>query len=183
MTQSPSTNGSSLLPKIAETHELLEGLDKVAYYGGPMPSEADEQLRRLVNWFRACGPDDRSGLMNNLTPAERAYFGLFGHRAATLSMRQENAGWLWAGLAGYAMANWTVPDSRRVEPALAVYYYCATKLGEDPQRLFEMTAELASDEMRPILVDFGNRKDVRLSSFGWREIRTTDGIKFKFEYR
>jgi hypothetical protein len=32
------------------------------------------------------------------------------------------------------------------------------------------------------LLSFGNKPDVTLKQYGWREIKTPDGVRYKFEW-
>jgi hypothetical protein len=125
--------------------------------------------------FLAALPDDK-----------RSLFAIFGLRAATLSIRQLNPEWLRLGLMGYAIAH--VGDQSGHNPgggldtALAVFYHCARMLENETEKLFDEAAGYASNEMAERIRAFGHREDVTLKKFGWREIRTPEGIRFKFEW-
>ncbi len=83
---------------------------------------------------------------------------------------------------GFAIANYTTPEKHKVEVGMAVQLHLAQKLSLNPVNLFEETAVLAAPAIVTELLAFGRRPDVTLGKFGWREIKTLDGVKYKFSY-
>lgn len=183
MDASNSANGQALRAYIEGTRAVLAGLTAIDYQRQSLPSPLDEQLIAITGAFGALPMPDRERFMAALAPSERALFGLFGHRAATLAVRRGEPDLLRLGLAGSVIANYEIPPKRDVDVALAVYHHCARKLEMSPQAVFDAAAELASDEMAARLRAFGRRDDVILKHFGWREIRGEEGIRYKFEWR
>lgn len=83
---------------------------------------------------------------------------------------------------GSVIANSPIPPNRNVDAALAVFYHCARKLDLEPQNVFDDAAQFAAGDMAARLTAFGRRDDVTLKQYGWREIRTPDGVNYKFEW-
>ncbi len=151
------------------------------YYAAPLPDNADERLRQIVTQFTTLTPDQRRQFLENLTPEQRSVFGIFGHRAATLAAREASPDWLRAGLAGYVMANYTIPAGRQVQVGLAVYYHVARQLGLNPVELFRETAVYATPEMEREMLEYGRDGKISLHQYGWRERKTPDGIHYKYD--
>jgi hypothetical protein len=81
------------------------------------------------------------------------------------------------------ITNFAIPEKRNVDPLLALLHHVARRLETDPAHLFREAAEIASEEMAVHLHDFSRRENVVLSQFGWREIKTPDGVQYKFDWR
>lgn len=175
-------NGSAFTAFINETINELSGMQVVAYYAEPLPAAPDGRFQQIITRFSAASPTEREQFQQALNERQRSLFGIFGHRAATLAARTEEIAWLKAGLIGAAISNYIIPEKRRVEMSLAVFHHVARKLNQPPVDLFEETAVYASDAFAPTLLAFGRKAAINLSSYGWRELKTDDGIKYKFEW-
>jgi hypothetical protein len=127
--------------------------------------------------------DGREIFQSSLTPAARALFGIYGHRAATRAVRDNQQVLLRLGLVANVIANYVMPDNRRVEIGLAIYHHTAAKLGISPPDLFSMAAEYAGVDLAAQLIAFGNRGDVTLKKYGWKEVQTADGVQYKFDWK
>ncbi len=174
-------NGNALHILIEEATAVLSAINMVAYYAAPLPDNTDEQLRQIVTRFTVLTPDQRDRFLESLTPEQRSVFGIFGHRAATLAAREKSSDWLYSGLTGYVMANYTIPEGRQVKVGLAVYYHVARQLGMNPVALFEETAVYAAPEMEREMLGYGRDGKISLHQYGWRELKTPDGIRYKFD--
>ena len=179
----PSANGRALRAYVDSARAMLAGVTTIDYYQQPLPAPLDEQLMAIVGAFAALPAADRDRFMAALTDTERALFGLFGHRAATLAVRREQPEWLRLGLLGSVIANYAIPARRDVDVSLAVFHHCARKLGLSPAEVFDEAAAYASEVMAARLRAFGRRDDVVLKHFGWRELRGEEGVRYKFEWR
>lgn len=168
---------SKELNQYASEHRTLD------YYQQTIPSAFDLRLDEVVKQFIAAGSADRETFQSSLTPAARSQFGIYGHRAATRAMRENNQDYVQNGLVGAVIANYFVPDKRRVETGLAIYYHTAAKLGVNPLDLFTLAAGYATDYLAAQLVAFGNRADVSLKKQGWKEIDAPDGVLYKFNWK
>lgn len=178
----PAANGQAFRAYLESALFVLAPLTTVDYYSTPLPSPVDEALAEIVSAFTAWTRPKREDFLESLPAAKRALFGIFGHRAATLAVRRGDPDWLSLGLLGSAIANYEIPPGRNVDVAMAVFYHCAQKLSIDPERLFDEAAEFASGDITTRLRNFGRRTDVNLKQFGWREIKTQDGVRYKFEW-
>jgi len=183
MIDMPSANGQAFAAYLDSARAALGGLTSIAYYQQPLPSPVDSRLAEIVSAFSGLPPAGRERFMAALTPPERALFGVFGHRAATLSVRDESLEQLRLGLIAAAIANYDIPEKRDVDVALAVFYHCARKLGAAPREVFDEASEFATADMAGRMRAFGRRDDVSLKRYGWREIRTPEGVRYKFEWR
>ncbi len=176
-------NGNAIHTFIEDAVALLGDIDVVTYFAEPLPCVVDEQIRGIVSRFTAVTASERAQFQEALPPEHRSLFGIYGHRAATIAARQNDADWLRSGLTGFAIANYTIPQKRKVEVGMAVYLHVAQKLGLNPVDLFEETAVYAAPTIATELLAFCRRPDVTLTKFGWQELKTREGVKYKFNYQ
>lgn len=174
-------NGNAVHALTGEATAVTASTNITGYYAAPLPSDTDKQLRHIVTQFTALTQDQRDRFLAGLTPGQRSLFGIFGHRAATLAAREKSPGWLHAGLTGYVMANYTIPEGRQVKVGLAVYYHVAWQLGLNPVELFRETAVYAAPQMEQEMLGYGRDGKISLHQYGWRELKTPDGIRYKFD--
>lgn len=175
-------NGNAFRTFTDETAHYLAGLKVVIYYAEPIPSATDERLRLIVDQFLGGTAVEQAQFQAGLIPAHRSLFGIYGHRAATLAVRQNSRDWLLSGLVGAVIANYIIPPKRNVEVSLAVYHHCARKIGESPADLFAEAANYARPDLVQKLHQFGRRADVHLKQFGWQEQKTPEGVRYKFSW-
>lgn len=177
-----SGNGTEFTAFLAQAKAYLAQLTVLDYYKRPLPHDADAQIAAMIDRLLTATPAQRQVFVQMLEPAQRSLFGIFAHRAATLAARQQDRQWLERGLIATAVANITIPPKRNVEASLILFHHVARKLGVNTVDLFDHAADLIGGEIAPRLRAFGRRSDVRLSSYGWRELRRPDGVQFKFEW-
>lgn len=173
-------NGTAFRSFLEESVDYLNGLDVKSFYAEELPSATDDRLGEIVARFLTANADERDLFHQSLSDRNRAVLGIFGHRAATMAAREESREKLRLALAAAAIANFEVPQSRRLEVALAVYYHCARKLGMNTVDLFDEAGAWTSEETAVLMAAYGRRSDVTLKKFGWREAKTAEGIRFKF---
>lgn len=176
-------NGDAFAALTEEAVDFLKEKKALDYYREPLPSTTDEKMAAMIGRFMDATPAQREAFQQALTSEQRALFGIYGHRAATLSVRENARDRLLSGLVGAAIANYVVPARRNVDVALAVYHHCARKLGVNTVDLFEEAAGYAGEEIAGHLAAFGRRSDVHLKSYGWRELRTPEGVQYRFEWK
>ncbi len=175
-------NGDEFNSFLQETQQYLAGLQVISYYAAELPSDADDRFSAIIGRFMDTDAEKRLRFLAALNESERALFGIYGHRAATLAARHESRPQLLEGLVGMTIANYTIPEKRRVEVALAVFHHVARKLNTNPIELFEDAAVFAGDDFAVRLLAFSRKPDVTLQGYGWRELKTPDGVKYKFEW-
>ena len=175
-------NGNAFRVFIRQTISDLEEMNLVEYYGKALPCEIDGRFQAIIENYRQAPASDQALFRRSLPAEQSSLFGVYGHRAATLAARQAAKTWLISGLIGYALANATIPEKRKVEVGLAVYFHVALKLGLKPVDVFEETAQFAGSEMARRLLVYGRRTDITLSKYGWQEQKTAEGVKYKFIY-
>lgn len=178
----PFGNGHAYHAYMESAHALLAGLSVTDYYSAALPSPADDALAEVVSAYTGWPAHVRERFVVSLPQDRSGLFAIFGHRAATLAVREGDPDRLRLGLIGNAIANTHIPPSRNVDAALAVFYHCARKLEVDPAGLFNEAAQFAAEEMAERLRAFGRRAEVTLKQFGWREIKTSEGVRYKFEW-
>ncbi|MCB8922095.1 MAG: hypothetical protein H6662_10965 [Ardenticatenaceae bacterium] len=122
-------NGNAFHGFMEEALAYLGQMQVMAYYRQPLPAEADERLAAMAMRLLVAAPEEREQFQQALAPEQRSLFGIFGHRAATLAMRNGEREWLLWGLVGTAVSNYTIPPKRNVEVGLAVFHHVARKLG------------------------------------------------------
>ena len=175
-------NGNAFRAFTEKTKAFLQQKTVLDYYGEPLPSDTDREMAVVCRRFMAADADERARFQRALAPDQRSLFAIYGHRAATLSVREDSREWLQTGLVGAAIANYTIPERRNVAASLAVYHHCARKLGINTVDLFAEAAGYVEGEIADILREFGRRSDITLRKYGWRELKTRDGVKYKFNY-
>lgn len=175
-------NGNAFRTFTDEARRYLSGLKVAIYYAEPLPSTTDERLRVIVERFMRGTAVEQAQFQLSLAQAQRSLFGIFGHRAATIAVRQNNQDWLFAGLVGAVIANYIIPPRRNVDVSLAVYHHCAQKIEIAPADLFTRAAQYAQPELAQKLHTFGHRADVHLKQYGWQEQKTPDGVRYKFSW-
>jgi hypothetical protein len=175
-------NGNAFRIFTDEAIQTLSGLKVVIYYAEPIPSTTDERLRLIVARFMRGTAVEQAQFQKNLAQEHRSLFGIYGHRAATLSVRQNSREWLFSGLVGAIIANYIIPPKRNVDVSLAVYYHCAKKIDVSPAALFTEAAHFAQPDLAQKLQTFGRRADISLKKFGWQEQKTAEGIRYKFSW-
>ena len=175
-------NGNALRAFTADAQQFLANLKVVAYYAEPLPSATDERLHAIVDRFLRGTAVEQAQFQQALLSEQRSLFGIYGHRAATLAVRQNSRDWLFSGLVGNIIANYIIPPKRNLEVSMAVYHHCAQKIGESPAELFAEAAALAEPPLAEKLQAFGRRAHVNLKSFGWQEQKTEEGVRYKFSW-
>lgn len=175
-------NGSAFRIFTDETVRYLSGLKVVVYYAEPIPSATDERMRDIVGRFRRGTAVEQEQFQLALAQEHRSPFGIYGHRAATLAARQNSRDWLLSGLVGAVISNYIIPPKRNIDVSLAVYHYCAQKIGVSPEELFSEAARHAQLTLAGKLISFGRRTDINLKQFGWQEQKTPEGVRYKFSW-
>jgi hypothetical protein len=178
-----SQNGHSFLIFMSETEQYLRQIRIIDYYRQPMPSADDERMETIVESFMIARPHEREQFQAQLSIEQRSLFGIYGHRAATLSVRENSRSRLLSGLVGTAIANYEIPDKRNVEVALAIFHHCTRRLELDPAQIFAEAASFAAEEIGRRMRDFGMRTDITLQKYGWREFITPKGVRYRFDWR
>ena len=175
-------NGNAFRTFTDDACHYLTTLKVVIYYAEPIPSATDERLRLIVERFLRGTAVEQAQFQQALAQAHRSLFGIYGHRAATLAVRQNSRDWLLSGLVGAVIANYIIPPKRNVDVSLAVFHHCASKIGESPTELFAEVATYAQPTLAEKLHRFGHRADVNLKQFGWQEQKTPEGVRYKFSW-
>ncbi len=175
-------NGNAFLAFVEEASAFLQKLQVIDYYQEPLPGEVDERLAAMVDRLMTATTAERERFQQTLAPGQRSLFGIFAHRAATLAMRYKDRNWLLRGLVGTAVANYTIPPKRNVDVGLAVFHHVARKLSVNTVDMFDKAAEYGGEAIAAHLRVFGRRSDVRLTSFGWQEVKTPEGVKYQFSW-
>ena len=175
-------NGNAFRTFVDETIQYLSGLKVVVYYAEPIPSVTDGKMRGIVERFMRGTAVEQEQFQQALAQEHLSHFGIYGHRAATLAVRQNSYDWLLSGLVGAVIANYIIPQKRNIDVGLAVYHHCAQKIDVSPAELFSEAARYAQPALAQKLRDFGRRADINLKQFGWQEQKTPEGVRYKFSW-
>ena len=175
-------NGNAFRAFVEDSAAALNDVGAIDYYQRPLPDDLDDKLAEMVARYVAATSEQRILFAEAFTEKKRAVFGIYGHRAATMSVRKEDPDRLLSGLVGTTIANYTIPNKRNLAVSLSVYHHCARKLGVNTVDLFDEAAQVASEEFASILVEFGRQPDVTLRKYGWREIKTPEGVVYTFDW-
>jgi hypothetical protein len=171
-------NGTEFKVFVEETAVFLKETAVLDYFRRPLPSPLDEQMAQIVNRYMAAPPEQRQMFLAVLDKSQRSLFGIFGHREATLGIRTESRERLLRGLVGAAIAHQAL-DRGSLEASLAVHHHIARKMNVNTVDLFDEAAGMMGERIGEYLRGYGRRSDVGLRKFGWREIKTPDGLKYK----
>jgi hypothetical protein len=171
-------NGTEFQAFVEKTAVLLQDTAVLDYFRQPLPGPLDERLGQIVDRFMAASPEQRQMLLAALEKPQRSLFGIFGHREATLGIRTGSRERLLRGLVGVAIAHQAL-DRGSLDAALAVPHHIARKMDVNPVDLFAEAAGYVGGEIADYLREYGRRSDIGLRQFGWREIKTPDGVKYK----
>lgn len=72
-------------------------------------------------------------------------------------------------------------DWRDFSAALAPVYDCATRLGLDPQPLFDAAAQGLPSEIKELAREFARRDDITPQAFGFAVVDTSDGPRYAWD--
>lgn len=176
-------NGNSTQSFLEESLAYLSGRTTLSYYREGMPSRLDDHIDSLVRRSLELPAAERDRWLASMPAEARSLFGIYSHRAATMAASEKDVERLRSAVIAAVITNFFIPEKRNVDPLLALLHHVARRLETDPAQLFREAAEIASEEMATHLHDFSRREDVVLSQFGWREIKTPDGVQYKFDWR
>lgn len=178
-----TANGNAFHAFIEDARATLDSQTALDYYQQDLPSDADTRLYDIVQTVRDADAPQRQAFISSLSEPQRALFGLFAHRAATLAVRLESPDWLENAILASVIANTPVPESRNIDLQLAILHHCARKLNRSPIELFDWAATYAAEPLAAHLEQFGRRDDIALKKFGWVERRTPDGVRYAYQWR
>jgi len=105
----------------------------------------------------------------------------YGVRQTTIALRHGSVDVLtdalWATALGAAASE--TDDERDLMIGLALPQVVAREVGVDPAVLFaEIAGRVPGSPVAQALIEFGSRRDVDLTSFGWARVETPDGPDF-----
>ncbi|MCA9995517.1 MAG: hypothetical protein KDE56_07215 [Anaerolineales bacterium] len=173
-------NGDAFHAFIEETAVFLHDYTVLDYYREPLGGDTDERMGEVVARYGAATAVQRERFLAAMEKGGLSLFGIYGHRAATMAVRQQSRELLLRGLVAMGIANYVVPPKRNVETAVAIFHHCARKLGISPVELFDEAAQVAPPHMTTFFEEFGRRPDITLSRYGWQELRTPEGVRYKW---
>ena len=171
-------NGTEFKVFVEETAVFLKETAVLDYFRLPLPSPLDERMADIVSRYMAALPEQRQIFLAALDKPQRSLFGIFGHREATLGIRTKSRERLLSGLVGTAIAHQAL-DRGSLEASLVVHHHIARKMNVNTVDLFDEVAGIMGGEIGEYLRGYGRRSDVGLRQYGWREIKTSDGVKYK----
>lgn len=171
-------NGTEFRVFVEGAAAFLQETAVLDYFRLPLPAPIDAQIGQMMDRYLAASPEQRELFLAALDKPQRSLLGIFGHREATLGARDESRERLLRGLVGTAVANQQL-ERGSIDAALAVPHHIARKMGVNTVDLFDEAAQLVSGAIADYLRVYGRRSDIGLRKYGWREIKTPDGVKYK----
>lgn len=150
---------------------LLETEANIGYGQQPLPSERDAELRALLENASA------AQLVGQITFDRARVLRVFAERAASLSVRSNDARMLRTGLTALALAD---PSSRETMLILPLYCDAAQRIGIDARVLFGAVGNLFGEPTTSQLNAFLKRapQDRSLASMGYDV--TGEGLEFRY---
>lgn len=173
-------NGDAFHAFIEETAVFLHDYTVLDYYREPLGGDTDERMGEVVARYGAATAVQRERFLATMEKGALSLFGIYGHRAATMAVRQQSRELLLRGLVAMGIANHVVPPGRNVEVAVCIFHHCARKLGISPVELFDEAAQVAPPHMTTFFEEFGRQADVTLRRYGWQELKTPEGVRYKW---
>ena len=138
-----SKNGSEFAAFVEHTAVTYKAYKVLDYFSQDIPSELDNEIVETMRRFLSETPEHQQQFQEGMPKEARSLFGIFGHRAATIAARNEDLEMLKLGLVATAVSNYEIPEKRRVEVGLSIFYHVARKLEQNPIDLFEDVAQIA----------------------------------------
>lgn len=119
-------------------------------------------------------------LLDSLGSRDVLVLGRYGARQPAIALRTNSPARLHDALLATAICqSRRESDPRDVMVGMALHHHVARQMGLDPAAVFEQVAGCLSDgPIRELLRTFGDRNDVTLTAFGWRQVDTADGPDF-----
>lgn len=149
-------------------------LDLVA----PVRNAVDQRIENAVHRFLRAEPEIREAIRTAVIEDSVATLITYAARAAVFAIRSGDVLNVIDGLTAVSMAPSRHAHASDVDRALALLFYAAKRIDEDPEPLFETAAELADDGVGGLIRDMVDapteRRDIR-AAFGLDEIETDMG--------
>jgi hypothetical protein len=148
------------------------------------PTAADAGVSALCHGYRNGTPVQRS-LIRSQIDGERGWMLLtFSKRAAVFAVRNNDVDGIRESLIAHAIEDLAAGDVRDNLVALGLIYHCARIVHEEPFQWFREAMEPAAPAIAALFQDFICRPDLDgiLSAMGWQEVRTPQGIGFRWDY-
>jgi len=142
----------------------------VDYSRRALPDPLDNEITRLLDAYRSASNSEREQLRRVARLAQRLPLLAYAERMATLGLRERAPKCLEDGLLAIAVDDFGF-DARDAIPILALQYNAAQRIGIDPDALFELASQYASDNVAEVLRGFPrrNERDKSLAAMGYRE--------------
>jgi hypothetical protein len=147
------------------------------------PSAADSTVADLCRRYRV-GTRVTQSFLRVEMDFERAWALLtFSKRAAILGVRTGEPDLIRDSLIAHAIENLAAEDVRDNMVALGLVFHCARAIHPEPVVVFDEVAEVAGRAISQLLKDFVRRPDLDriLTSMGWREVQTQQGVGYRWE--
>ncbi len=146
------------------------------------PTAADAIVTDLCRAYRAGSPAVRSFIRSGIDSESAWTLLTFSKRAAVLAVRKGEPDLIRDSLIAHAIEDLAAEDVRDNMVALGLVYHCARTVDPRPEGVFHEVAQIAAPPIAQLLTDFVRRPDLDgiLSAMGWREVRTEQGVGFRW---
>jgi hypothetical protein len=136
---------------------------------------------QICERYRSATTIQQAWLRSRIGRSIAGNLGVFGLRAAVLAARERSPSLARTSLIAFAIVDLSKGDIRGVLIGLSLICHCGSLSGAEMPALFREVASLAGQALSAVYNEWANRyPDVQgISSMGWREIETDEGIGFR----
>jgi hypothetical protein len=140
-----------------------------------------EDCVQICELYRSGTDVQRDWLRSRVDRTISGNLGVFALRAAVLAARGKSPALARTSLIADAIADLAGRDIRDVLIGVSLLCHCGALSGADMPALFREVAALAGPALGAVYRDWANRypRVQGISSMGWREIETDEGIGFR----
>lgn len=153
------------------------------YWDQPIPSELDNEICRLIDFFIQTEDAGRELISLQVTAEHSQKLFAFSERMASLGVREQSSHRLLQGLLVLAIEDFKF-DWRENLSRFSLFYDASEKIGIPPASLFAEAASYASQEVAAELNEFPKRApDMKsLGAMGYKTISSADGFRYAKQF-
>lgn len=151
------------------------------YYKSKLPGPKDDEIKKLVEVYKAASADERLTIANGLTGQQANWLDTYGFRMSMLSVRQGSAELLQSGIVALLMTM-KVKDWREGILSSSVLYRAAELLHVGDAAFREAARYAPDAASAELLLGYLKRSgdDKTVEAMGFRELTGKNGLIFVF---
>lgn len=160
--------------------EWLRAENNRGYGKLPIPQPRDQEIAGLIKTWMKCDEAERKQIASRLSSDQTRTLLAFSERMASLAVRQKDEGLLVLGLLALGIDDWQ-GDWRDNMLIVPLHIDAAQRIGSDPNRIFEIAANLLCNKSASGLRSFLRRsqRDKSIEAMGY--VAAQDGDGFRYE--